>query len=107
MQIKQISVTPNTSYLTNIVGKQIGHMIVINSISAWKQWYTGVITVGHIDAVPIAFPSRDAILIDGQNGDVYAVCGINIINGDIRITIPDGWSGKYAHLSIDISFLVN
>lgn len=107
IQIKQISATPNTTYLNNIIGRQIGHIIVLNSISDWIQWYTGVIKVGHIDAVPIIFLSLEATLIEGQTGEVYNVCGINIIDGDIKITIPSGWNGKYAHLLINIAFFIN
>jgi len=107
MQIKTIPVKSNTSYLASITGRQMGHIIVLNSLSGWRQWYDGVITVGHIDIVPLIILSRNAILIEGQNGAINAVCGISIVDGDIKVTIPNGWNGKYSHLCIDISFLVN
>ena len=107
MQIKTIPVKSNTSYLASITGRQMGHIIVLNSLSGWRQWYDGVITVGHIDIVPLIILSINAILIEGQNGMINAVCGISIVDGDIKVTIPNGWNGKYSHLCIDISFLVN
>lgn len=73
----------------------------------WKQWAPGRINVGHINAKPIAFVAREATLMDGSSGSIYAECNANVYeNGSIEIVIPNEWqSGKFAHLVGTIAFL--
>lgn len=107
LQVKTISVTPNTDYLSVITGKRIGSVIIINFISEWKQWNPGRITVGNTNVESIAFISREAMLIEGQSGSIFAMCNINVYGrGNIEVVIPDEWqAGKFAHLCGTIVFL--
>ncbi len=107
LQVKTISVTPNTDYLSVITGKRIGSVIIINFISEWKQWNPGRITVGNTNVESIAFMSREAMLIEGQSGSIFAMCNINVYGrGNIEVVIPDEWqAGKFAHLCGTIVFL--
>ena len=108
LQVKTISVIPNSDYLSTLTGKRIGGMIAINFISEWKQWSPGRIIVGHTGIEPIVFVSREAILIEGQSGSVLGMCNISIYGsgGNIEVVIPDDWQdGKFAHLCGTIVFL--
>lgn len=107
IRAKTISVTPNTNYLQAITGKKVGDIVVINFITDWKQWAPGRINVGHINAIPIIFIAKKAILMDGSSGSIYAECNINIYeNGNIEVVVPNEWqTGKLAHLVGIVTFL--